>query len=374
MKDIPRQFDYLKKILSETHRNSLDRYLQGGGSPPLIVEFDPTTACNFSCPECISRDLLNRTSISTEDIRMLINKIADLGTKGIIFVGGGEPLAHKAMPMPLEWAYERGLSVGLTTNGSLIDRYIDEIATMVSWTRVSMDAGCEETHQKYRPNKLRSAFSTITKSMEKLARIKRGDLGYSFLAIERATGGRVETNIGEIEMAARLAKDIGCDYFEVKPAVDQNHHLQPFSEYNKRVLEEQYSLSKALETNHFRVHFTDGVFHSMRDDTSQKKEYQQCHAAHLRTLITPDGVFPCPYWRGSQSKRLGSVDDQSLSSVWQGSSNEKLDELIDPSRDCSFYCIRDGFNKSIELLKRAEQQGVSLSQHLLRNDSKDVFF
>jgi hypothetical protein len=28
---------------------------------PQLVEFDPTTACNFSCPECISADLPDHT-------------------------------------------------------------------------------------------------------------------------------------------------------------------------------------------------------------------------------------------------------------------------------------------------------------------------
>ena len=31
-----------------------------GQSSPLVVEFDPTSACDLACPGCISGELLNK--------------------------------------------------------------------------------------------------------------------------------------------------------------------------------------------------------------------------------------------------------------------------------------------------------------------------
>src|SRR5260370_76273 len=114
------------------------------------------------------------------------------------------------MPRPLRLAHELGIETGITTNGSLIDRYMSDIAECVSWTRVSIDAGSEATFKSFRPNKIKDSWSIILKSMERLSKIKRGALGYSFLIMWRRANGLFETNATEIYQAAKIAKDIGC--------------------------------------------------------------------------------------------------------------------------------------------------------------------
>src|SRR3982751_503063 len=87
------RFDYLAKLLREGGRTALGNLVDGNPKGPLIVDFDPTTACNFSCPECISADLLNKEKIPTKRIEELIREFAAAGVQGIVFIGGGEPLA-----------------------------------------------------------------------------------------------------------------------------------------------------------------------------------------------------------------------------------------------------------------------------------------
>ena len=74
------------------------------------------------------------------------------------------------------------------------------------------------------------------KICESLQKKKQGILGYSFLIrtkadgeIENPAGSNIglinHTNVYEIYDAAKLAKDIGCDYFELKPSYDDFHQL-----------------------------------------------------------------------------------------------------------------------------------------------------
>ncbi len=368
------QFNFKRKLLSRNHWSNLRRYISEGGSVPAIVEFDPTTACNFSCPECISRDLLNRSSIDADTIKRLFTELAALGTKGIVFIGGGEPLAHKDMPKPLEWAYSLGLKIGVTTNGSLISRYLQQLSEMAEWTRVSMDAGNAKTFAEYRPNKIYRSFDKIVQSMEDFARIKRGSLGYSFLLIERMSEGSIETNAGDIAEAARLAREIGCDYFELKPAVDEHHHLHPLSLETKKMVTEQLLEVDTLSSQNFGIQVTNGVWHAMSSDTSQPKTYSRCHAAHLRTLISPDGVFPCPYWRGVQEKRLGWHHSSDLPSLWKEVSEHVLDSKINPSRDCGFYCIRHELNQTIQDLIEDTSSDLKELKNIRVSNVDDVFF
>ena len=49
---------------------------------------------------------------------------------------------------------------------------------------------------------------------------------------------QVETNATDIHKAAILAKDIGCDYFEVKPSFDPFHFLNDTSNLTNIIKDE----------------------------------------------------------------------------------------------------------------------------------------
>ena len=57
-----------------------------------------------------------------------------------------------------------------------------------------------------------------------------------------------QTNIYEIYEAAKLAKDIGCDYLEVKPSYDDFHQLVMHSEKDMKVAKAQIEMAKTLST------------------------------------------------------------------------------------------------------------------------------
>src|SRR3712207_9498129 len=94
--DVHDELNFVEKLRQPTvSARIIELVANGRTRGPLVVEFDPTTACNFKCPECISLGLLNRGQISNDRVIELINEFHEVGVKGIIFIGGGEPLAHK---------------------------------------------------------------------------------------------------------------------------------------------------------------------------------------------------------------------------------------------------------------------------------------
>ena len=128
------------------HINSID--WNKGSEAPIVVEFDPTTACNLHCPDCISGELLNQGAFERERIRELTREMVEAGVKAVILIGGGEPLSHPEIGWIIEYLGKHGVKIGITTNGILINRYMDQIAEYVDWCRISMDAGTAETFQK----------------------------------------------------------------------------------------------------------------------------------------------------------------------------------------------------------------------------------
>lgn len=342
-------------------------------SAPFVVEFDPTTACNLACPDCISRDLLNQGYFTRERIRDLTREMIDAGVKAVVLIGGGEPLAHPEIGWVMEELARNGVRIGLTTNGLLIHRYLDVIAEKVDWVRVSVDAGTAATFQKLRPSPTgKSMFDEVLRNMELLAPRRKGKLGYSYMIYSEGMfepsqrGNRFVVplqpafhpdgvasmpfnNVAEIYEAAGIAKRIGCDYFELKPMYDINHFLILQNRELMRQAEQLAERAKTLGDEKFKVLLATKLKDLFSGQTDvERKDYTRCAVAQMRTLVTPSGVYVCPYFRGRDDKRIGDVTKVSFAEMWQGEDRRRVMEKLNPSVDCKMHCIRHESNLVLE--------------------------
>lgn len=349
----------LKLKLSQ---RSIVEHLQGinwnqGTKSPLVVEFDPTTACNLACPDCISRDLLNQKLFTRERIKELVQEMVDAGVKAVVLIGGGEPMAHPEIGWVIETFMKNNVRLGLTTNGLLLDKHLDLVGQAMSWTRVSMDAGTTEVYGRIRPNHAgKSEFDRAVKNMKALAKVKKGKLGYSFMMFsegkfdpENPTPDSGFSNIPDVVTAAKLAKEIGCDYFEIKPMYNIHHYAitqkQELMDYAKQ----QVAEASKLEDEKFRVLKATKLNAVLNGEPNiEPKDYHRCAVSQLRTLVTPSGVYVCPYFRGRPDKKIGDVNDTSFKEMWSGQERAKVMEKLDPSVDCRMHCIRHDSNLILE--------------------------
>lgn len=337
---------------------------QGTSAAPFVVELDPTTRCNLACPECISGSLLNQGEISVPRIKALVEELIEANVRAVILIGGGEPLMHPAIEWVIRTLGEAGVHVGITTNGLYIKKHLDVIARHAKWVRVSMDAGTAETFNKLRPSRQgKSLFDAALDNMRAYAQVKQGKLGYSFMVYSEGDHGfkgvpvagnvsalaHIKSNAGEIFRAAQIARDVGCDYFEVKPMYDVNHYSVLQDEAVADLVETQLALAKTLETERFRVVEAVKLRATLRGMSNlEPKAYTRCAVAQLRTLITPSGVYVCPYFRGAADKRVGDITTMSFAEMWHGKRREEVMGQLNPAVDCPMHCIRHESNLSIE--------------------------
>ncbi|SHJ38906.1 Radical SAM superfamily enzyme, MoaA/NifB/PqqE/SkfB family [Clostridium cavendishii DSM 21758] len=353
------------KLLSLEYKDWIKNYVNGQKGFPQIIELDPTSKCMFKCPECINSNLINKKdSFTNDELLELIEELSQCGVKGIIFIGGGEPLMHLGFGKAIEKCNEKKINVGITTNGLLIDRYINQIAEYAKWTRVSIDAANEKTFKRVRPNDVKDSLERIFDNMRELSKIKKGILGYSFLIIE----DEGFSNVNEVFEAAKIAKNLGCDYFEIKPMVDSKHFLVKYSDNLLDKLYVEIDKALQLQNENFKIIYPKSLLQYKNLILEQPKEYKSCPASDLRTVITPYGTFPCPYKRGYEQFNLGNVKD-GFKNIWFSKDKEDAISKLDPSTHCKFFCIRDDLNILINSLIEDSDK----LDEIQYNDEKDVF-
>lgn len=322
----------------------------GKSSGPLVVELDPTTACNLACHDCISANLLNQGGFEPERLLELAREFKDAGVKAVVLIGGGEPMAHPEFGNVLKYFSEVDIHTGVTSNGTLLNRYMTE-CTSTKWLRISVDAGSEEVFAQFRPHRSgRSQFNLVIDNMRRFAEIKTGLLGYSFLILNmRDSNGKVTaTNAGDIARAARLAKEIGCDYFEVKPAFDLMHFLQRQEEDVVQIVNDQLAEAHSLASSDFSIVAPFTLEEALHGNSVQIKPYSRCLTAELRTVVSPSGTYVCPYHRGNLQMKIGDSNKSSLLEIWGSDKRNQVMENLDPRKHCTFHCIRHESNLLLE--------------------------
>ena len=107
--------------------------------------------CNLRCSFCDLWDNHQQMDVDTQFLPLLDEAVA-IGTRTIV-ITGGEPFIHPDLFKAVRAAKARGLSVNITTNGTLINKRWDElIESGVDSLSFSID-GMPDTHDTLRGQK-----------------------------------------------------------------------------------------------------------------------------------------------------------------------------------------------------------------------------
>ena len=89
---------------------------------PHEVKFEITAKCNLTCEFCFNSNAFSRdlVDLSFKKVCLIIDKIAESGTRNIKF-SGGEPFMRKDFIEVLRYAKSKGLNIWVNTNTTLID-------------------------------------------------------------------------------------------------------------------------------------------------------------------------------------------------------------------------------------------------------------
>ncbi|OLS14347.1 MAG: hypothetical protein RBG13Loki_1996 [Promethearchaeota archaeon CR_4] len=178
---------------------------------PLNAQIEITARCNFKCGFCgitQNTDLYNDREMTTEEIKRIIDQLADLKIT-TISVTGGEPLLRKDCGEIISYIRKHGCIAALATNGWFLkERLLSGVLNKLEYVMVSLDSVDPERHDRYRGVK-----GSWQRAIEGIKEARRRNITTIISSVITAE------NFHEMEALAKFARDLGCA-IEIMPCED----------------------------------------------------------------------------------------------------------------------------------------------------------
>ncbi len=100
------------------------------GTPSIFIRFQ---GCNLRCPWCDQPSALEFKKDSKITLKELMERIKESPFKHVV-ITGGEPFAHRELPILVKELLKKGYSVQIETNGTLWHEEMEKVAEKIHIT------------------------------------------------------------------------------------------------------------------------------------------------------------------------------------------------------------------------------------------------
>lgn len=129
------------------HQEAMENYRTNDPHTVISTHISPEGSCNLKCPFCIVTYRKTHSRLEMDTIKDYVEKLISRGLKAVTLSGGGEPLLYSHINDLIRWlVYDKGLELGLITNGTRFNRLEKDVMKAFTWIRVSVNVfpGWEE--------------------------------------------------------------------------------------------------------------------------------------------------------------------------------------------------------------------------------------
>jgi MoaA/NifB/PqqE/SkfB family radical SAM enzyme len=324
------------------HLEEVVKWKNGDWFAPIHMEISVTNRCNQRCVFCYIDWNKGHFDMPEEMAVRLIRDAKAIGVKSALIAGEGEPTLNKNYIKMIEAAQAVDFDIALNTNAVLMDlEDLNRILPGLAWMRCSVQAGNPGLYSRLHGGgdkqfaRAIDNIATAVKTKQKL----RLNVTIGIQQVLLAENGHDAANL------ARLARDIGVDYYVIKPC-----HPHARNRYKKEkdlvacfreVLEEAQGLSTGSFKSIVRWNFL--------NEAELPRSYKKCLALPFIMQITADGGCYSCYAMADRSEHLyGSLQVDSLKEIV---TRPRFKEVCDWVRDnvdvskCMPTCRHHNANK-----------------------------
>lgn len=330
------------------HPDVVSRWMQGENIYPIELEIGLTNACNHRCIFCA----VDYTGYKPDriDSQLLIKNLKELAPKGIksiIYAGEGEPLLHKEAPEIINRTKSLGIDAAVSTNGVLLTPEVSrECLKSLTWIRFSVAGITDKTYDKIQRGKP-GDLSKVLAHMEAAVKVKQEQHLHTTLGVQLLL---LPDNKDEIVQMGKRLREIGVDYFTIKP-FSQHPQSQQILQVDYKEMLELESEVRELQTDDYKIYFR---AHSMRK-LECKRGYEHCWALPFMVYVDAKGnLWPCIAFMGKEKLKYGNLNEESFVKIWEGEHRKEIVDYfmnMDLERDCRELCRLDEMNRYLEELR-----------------------
>lgn len=327
---------------------------------PWTVGLSPTSRCTRKCFFCSHQERnKQRQFLSKARMDEIIADLKDSITpKGVILAGGGEPTFWEEDLSPYISKLSNFCSVGIDTNGTLLDRYLKSGAIWrLFYITVPILGHDRDSYQKICN---RDQFRTVDKNLRDILAIKeKQKLTYPHINVKVAVNSRTYRDF--IPML-RYAESIAPDNIFVRLMNNfENRTDIELTNKQRQFVYEAVADSSEFEPGYANV-FAENLIQSPSSDQSPRfSPATHCWSVllmHNMGIKQSGDVFLCVPTTDHDEYSIGNVNHTRITELWGGPRHLEVIEKLDRRmRDglCDFRkCRHSKLNIVLEMARRGE--------------------
>jgi len=275
---------------------------------PLVMSWNVTRECNMKCSHCYINATENKleNELTTEEGKVFMDQLCKV-SRPLLILSGGEPLLRKDIFELIKYGTDKGLKMGLGSNGYLID---DTVAKQlkdagIATVSISLDSNIPAQHDDFRG--VKGAFE---KAVNACKALRKNDV------LVQVNATLTHNNYDQIDDIMYLAEEIGVENFhlfflvptgrgkkltDISPQKYEDMITNTFAKVAKHKLNVRPSCAPQF------MRIAKGMGLDMR------QWIRGCIAGLYYCRIYPNGdVTPCPYL----PIKLGNIREKSFKEIW----------------------------------------------------------
>lgn len=185
--------------------NKLGQYLERCEKMdrPITAEIFLTDYCNLKCGYCRYANESGKY-MRFNDFVAYATKLVQMGVRGFILTGGGEPTINPEFGKIAEWLERNEIPYGVNTN------LVREVFCHPNFIKVSIDAGDRE---RYKAIRGADKLDDVLRHLRDLVEYKKRG-GYDMkIGVQCVVGNMLD----DVRTFYAAVKDIGVDYIYIRP-------------------------------------------------------------------------------------------------------------------------------------------------------------
>jgi radical SAM protein with 4Fe4S-binding SPASM domain len=330
------------------HLPRVNRWRKGERIAPVHVEISPTSGCNQRCSLCYVDYLGHKAGLLKEEILVrLADEFAQVGVKSVLLAGEGEPTVNQGIVPMIQKAARQGVDMAINSNAVLLKKEMSQaILPHLTWARFTFQAGTPELYRQIHKGGPRD-YERAVANVSEAVRIKReGKLAVT-LGIQQIL---INENYRDVLNTAKLAKELGVDYYVVKrfSKHPKNDYDVPEDLYKKSL--DLFEECQKLSDERFQVIVR---WKNFTEDCN--RTYRKCIGIPFITQILADGgVYPCSQFFKDPGFCFGNLHEKSFKEIIFGDQAQAVAKKIENEVDvtqCISYCRHHSTNMFLSKLQ-----------------------